>query len=97
MTGYVPPCSPLPRRRHNDLTDSPKTTYGETQHDTNAAWRAPMAQRRSRLDQLDRVMTLPWAEYFAGHLEQAAVCKECGAKSVQTFRYVPKPLDSSGP
>ena len=63
MTGYVPPCSPLPRRRHNDLTDSPKTTYGETQHDTNAAWRAPMAQRRSRLDQLDRVMTLPWAEY----------------------------------
>ena len=53
MSGYVPPCSPLPR----------KTTYGETQHDTNAAWRAPMAQRRSRLDQLDRVMTLPWAEY----------------------------------
>jgi hypothetical protein len=39
VTGYVPPCSPLPRRRHNDLTDGPTTTYGEIQHDTNAAGR----------------------------------------------------------
>ncbi len=30
-------------------------------------------------------------------LSKRLVCKECGAKSVQTFRYVPKPLDGSGP